>query len=35
VVAAAKAKGMAFDAPDNVRAVPGRGSEGEVGVRSF
>jgi Cu+-exporting ATPase len=34
VVAAAKAKGMAFDAPDNVRAVPGRGSEGEVGVRS-
>jgi Cu+-exporting ATPase len=35
VVAAAKAKGMAFDAPDNVRAVPGRGSEGEVGVRSY
>jgi Cu+-exporting ATPase len=34
VVAAAKAKGMEFDAPDNVRAVPGRGSEGEVGVRS-
>ena len=35
VVAAAKAKGMAFDAPDTVRAVPGRGSEGEVGVRSY
>jgi Cu+-exporting ATPase len=32
VVAAAKAKGLVFDAPDNVRAVPGRGSEGEVGV---
>ena len=35
VVVAAKAKGMEFDAPDNVRAVPGRGSEGEVGVRSY
>jgi Cu+-exporting ATPase len=35
VVAAAKAKGLAFDAPDNVRAVPGRGSEGEVGVCSY
>ena len=35
VVAAAKARGLAFDAPDNVRAVPGRGSEGEVGVRSY
>jgi len=35
VVAAASAKGLAFDAPDNVRAVPGRGSEGEVGVRSY
>jgi Cu+-exporting ATPase len=35
VVAAAKAKGLVFDAPDNVRAVPGRGSEGEVGVRSY
>jgi Cu+-exporting ATPase len=35
VVAAAKAKGIEFDAPDNVRAVPGRGSEGEVGVRSY
>ena len=35
VVAAAKDRGLAFDAPDNVRAVPGRGSEGEVGVRSY
>ena len=34
VVAAAKEKGLIFGAPDNVRAVPGRGSEGEVGVRS-
>jgi Cu+-exporting ATPase len=34
VVAAAKARGLAFDAPDNVRSVPGRGSEGEVGARS-
>ena len=31
----AAAKGMAFDAPNTVRAVPGRGSEGEVGVRSY
>jgi Cu+-exporting ATPase len=35
VVAAAKARGLTFDAPDNVRAVPGRGSEGEVGMRSY
>ncbi|MBK7549462.1 MAG: copper-translocating P-type ATPase [Rhodoferax sp.] len=35
VVLAAQAKGLAFESPDNVRAVPGRGSEGEVGVRSF
>ncbi len=35
VVAAAQARGLVLDAPDNVRAVPGRGSEGEVGVRSF
>jgi Cu+-exporting ATPase len=34
VLAAAKDKGLSFEAPDNVRAVPGRGSEGEVGVRS-
>ena len=34
VVAAAKARELAFDAPDNVRSVPGRGSEGEVGARS-
>ena len=31
VVAAAKAKGLAMVAPDAVRAVPGRGAEGEVG----
>ncbi len=35
VVNSAKAKGLAFDAPGNVRAVPGQGTEGEVGVRSF
>ncbi len=34
VLAAAKDKGLSFEAPGNVRAVPGRGSEGEVGVRS-
>ncbi len=34
VVAAAKARGLAFEAPDNVRSVPGRGGEGEVGARS-
>jgi P-type Cu+ transporter len=35
VVLAAKEKNLTFESPDNVRAVPGRGSEGEVGVRSF
>jgi P-type Cu+ transporter len=35
VVLAAKEKNLAFESPDKVRAVPGRGSEGEVGVRSF
>ncbi len=35
VVDAAKARGLAIEAPDNVRAVPGRGSEGEVGVDSY
>jgi P-type Cu+ transporter len=35
VVLAAQEKGLAFESPDNVRAVPGRGSEGEVGARSF
>jgi len=35
VVLAAQEKGLSFESPDNVRAVPGRGSEGEVGVRSF
>ncbi len=35
VVAAAQERGLTIEAPDNVRAVPGRGSEGEVGVRSY
>jgi Cu+-exporting ATPase len=35
VLDAAKERKVAFEAPDNVRAVPGRGSEGEVGVHSF
>ena len=35
VVDAAKARGLAIVEPDNVRAVPGRGSEGEVGVDSY
>jgi Cu+-exporting ATPase len=35
VVAAAQERGIAIEAPDNVRAVPGRGSEGEVGVESY
>ena len=35
VVQAAQARRLAVQAPDNVRAVPGRGSEGEVGVTSF
>ncbi len=35
VVASAQAKTLAVQAPGNVRAVPGRGTEGEVGVRSF
>lgn len=35
VVASAQARRLAVEAPDNVRAVPGRGTEGEVGVRSF
>jgi P-type Cu+ transporter len=35
VVVAAKEQGLAIEAPDNVRAVPGRGVEGEVGVASF
>jgi P-type Cu+ transporter len=34
VVVASKARGLAFAAPDNVRSVPGRGSEGEVDARS-
>ena len=35
VLDAAKERGVAFVAPDNVRAVSGKGSEGEVGARSF
>jgi len=35
VMDAVRERGVAFEAPDNVRAVPGRGTEGEVGVRSF
>jgi len=35
VVAAAQERGVAVAQPDGLRAVPGRGSEGEVGVRSY
>lgn len=35
VVAAANERGIVIEEPDNVRAVPGRGSEGEVGVSSY
>ena len=35
VVDAAKARDFSIPSPDNVRAVPGRGSEGEVGVDSY
>jgi P-type Cu+ transporter len=35
VVAAARERGLPVGQPDAVRAVPGRGSEGEVGARSF
>jgi Cu+-exporting ATPase len=35
VVQAAQARSLAIEAPDNVRAVPGRGSEGEVGATSY
>jgi Cu+-exporting ATPase len=35
VVQAAQTRGMVIAAPDNLRAVPGRGSEGEVGVQSY
>ncbi len=35
VVQAAQTRQLAVQAPDNVRAVPGRGSEGEVGVTSY
>jgi Cu+-exporting ATPase len=35
VQAAAAERGLAIAQPESVRAVPGRGSEGEVGVRSY
>ena len=35
VVLAAQAKGLPITAPDDVRAVPGRGTEGEVAGRQF
>ena len=35
VVDTAKARNLPIPSPDNVRAVPGRGSEGEVGVDSY
>lgn len=35
VISRAQEEGLHFEAPDNVRAVAGRGTEGEVGVRSF
>jgi P-type Cu+ transporter len=35
VVTAAQERGMTVAQPDGLRAVPGRGSEGEVGVRSY
>ncbi|MDB5859422.1 MAG: copA1, partial [Ramlibacter sp.] len=35
VVAAARERGWVVVAPDGVRAVPGRGTEGEVGGRSY
>jgi P-type Cu+ transporter len=35
VVAAAQQRGLDVAEPDNVRSVPGRGSEGEVGVKSY
>jgi P-type Cu+ transporter len=35
VVTAARQRGLGVEAPDNVRAVPGRGTEGEVGVKSY
>jgi P-type Cu+ transporter len=35
VLARATEQGLRVQAPDNVRAVPGRGTEGEVGAKSF
>ena len=35
VVSSAQARGLAFEAPSNVSALPGQGTEGDVGARSF
>jgi Cu+-exporting ATPase len=35
VVRLAQERGLNFQSPDNVRSVPGRGSEGEIGSRHF
>jgi P-type Cu+ transporter len=35
VVTAARQRDMRVQEPDNVRSVPGRGTEGEVGVKSY
>ncbi len=35
VVTSAQARGLAFVAPGNLHAVPGHGTEGKVGARSF
>jgi Cu+-exporting ATPase len=35
VLDAAKERSVTFDAPDSVRSVPGRGTEGDVGGHSF
>ena len=35
VVSRAREQKLKFESPDNVRAVPGRGTDGEVGVRSY
>lgn len=35
VVSRAQEQKLNFESPDNVRSVPGRGTDGEVGVRSY
>ena len=35
VVRFARERGLAFDTPNNVRSVPGRGTEGDLGSRRF